>query len=143
MHLMNKRIKWAELQAGDIVEFRYEGTRGTGMATRIVLILAPHVRKNNLVHGLEILRDRKIVLDDGDLIRYLPTIGGSPELIREGEIDGEPYYRANIAQGAERGVYRSLKDSLRENCFRAYKITELKKTQMMRVTAKSESGLLP
>ena len=140
---MDNRIKWAELQAGDIVEFKYEGTRGTGMATRIVLILAPHVRKNNLVHGLELMRNRKIVLDDGDLMRYLPIIGGSPPLVREGEVDGEPYYRANIDQGAERGLYRSLKGSLKEDCFRAFKITELKKAQMVRVTTKSDSGLLP
>jgi hypothetical protein len=140
---MDKRIKWAELQPGDIVEFRYEGTRGTGMATRTVLILAPHVRKNNLVHGLELMRNRKIVLDDGDLMRYLPVIGGSPSLVREGEIEDEPYYRVNIDQGAERGLYRSLKGALKEDCFRAFKITELKKAQMKRVTTKSESGLLP
>ena len=140
---MDRRIRWAELQPGDIVEFRYEGTRGTGMATRTVLVLAPHVRKNNLVHGLEIMRNRKIQMDDGEMMRYLPLIGGSPSLVREGEVDDEPYYRANIDQGAERGIYRSLKGSLKEDVFRAYKITELKRAQMKRVTSKSESGILP
>lgn len=140
---MDRRIRWAELQPGDIVEFRYEGTEGTGMATRTVLVLAPHVRKNNLVHGLELLRDRKIHLDDGDLMKYLPIIGGSPTLVREGEIDNDPYYRVNIQPGAERGIYRALKGSLRDDVFRAYKITELKSAQMKRVTTKSESGILP
>ena len=140
---MDRRIKWAELQPGDIIEFRYEGTRGTGMATRTVLVLAPHVRKHNLVHGLEIMRNRKIQMDDGELMRYLPLIGGSPPLIREGEVDDDPYYRANIDQGAERGIYRSLKGTLKEDVFRVYKITELKRAQMKRVTTKSESGLLP
>ena len=140
---MDRRIRWAELQPGDIVEFRYEGTRGTGMATRTVLVLAPHVRKNNLVHGLEIMRNRKIQMDDGEMMRYLPLIGGSPALVREGEVDDDPYYRVNIDQGAERGIYRSLKGSLKEDVFRAYKITELKRAQMKRVTTKSESGLLP
>jgi hypothetical protein len=113
------------------------------MATRTVLVLAPHVRKHNLVHGLEIMRNRKIQMDDGELMRYLPLIGGSPALVREGEVDDDPYYRVNINQGAERGIYRSLKGSLKEDVFRAYKITELKKAQMKRVTTKSESGLLP
>ena len=140
---MNRRIRWAELQPGDIIEFRYEGTAGEGMATRTVLVLAPHVRKHNLVHGLEIMRNRKIQMDDGELLRYLPLIGGSPALVREGEVDDDPYYRVNIDQGAERGIYRSLKGSLKEDVFRAYKITELKKAQMKRVTTKSESGLLP
>jgi len=140
---MDKRIKWAELQPGDIVEFKYEGNAGEGMAHRVVLILAPHVRNHNLVHGLEMMRDRKIQIDDGDLMRYLPIIGGSPPLIREGEVDGIPYYRVNIAQGAERGVYRSLKGSLKEDVFRSYKISELKSAQMKRVTTKSESGILP
>ena len=140
---MNRRIRWAELQPGDIIEFRYEGTAGEGMATRTVLVLAPHVRKHNLVHGLELIRNRKIQMDDGELMRYLPLIGGSPALVREGEVDDDPYYRVNIDQGAERGIYRSLKGSLKEDVFRAYKITELKKAQMKRVTTKSESGLLP
>ena len=140
---MDRRISWAELQPGDIIEFRYEGTAGEGMATRTVLVLAPHVRKHNLVHGLELIRNRKIQMDDGELMRYLPLIGGSPPLIREGEVDDDPYYRVNINQGAERGIYRSLKGSLKEDVFRAYKITELKKAQMKRVTTKSESGLLP
>lgn len=140
---MDKKISWAELQPGDIIEFRYEGTAGEGMATRTVLVLAPHVRKHNLVHGLELIRNRKIQMDDGELMRYLPLIGGSPPLIREGEVDDDPYYRVNINQGAERGIYRSLKGSLKEDVFRAYKITELKKAQMKRVTTKSESGLLP
>jgi hypothetical protein len=140
---MDKRIKWAELQPGDIVEFRYEGKAGEGMATRTVLVLAPHVRKHNLMHGLEMIRDRKIAMDDGDLMKYLPIMGGSPSLIREGEVDKEPYYRVNIPQGAERGIYRALKGSLKEDVFRAYKITELKSAQMKRVTTKSESGLLP
>ena len=113
------------------------------MATRTVLVLAPHVRKHNLVHGLELIRNRKIQMDDGELMRYLPLIGGSPALVREGEVDDDPYYRVNIDQGAERGIYRSLKGSLKEDVFRAYKITELKKAQMKRVTTKSESGLLP
>ena len=140
---MNRRIRWAELQPGDIIEFRYEGTAGEGMATRTVLVLAPHVRKHNLVHGLELIRNRKVQMDDGELMRYLPLIGGSPALVREGEVDDDPYYRVNIDQGAERGIYRSLKGSLKEDVFRAYKITELKKAQMKRVTTKSESGLLP
>ena len=140
---MDKKISWAELQPGDIIEFRYEGTAGEGMATRTVLVLAPHVRKHNLVHGLELIRNRKIQMDDGELMRYLPLIGGSPALVREGEVDDDPYYRVNINQGAERGIYRSLKGSLKEDVFRAYKITELKKAQMKRVTTKSESGLLP
>ena len=140
---MNRRIRWAELQPGDIIEFRYEGTAGEGMATRTVLVLAPHVRKHNLVHGLELIRNRKIQMDDGELMRYLPLIGGSPALVREGEVDDDPYYRVNIDQGAERGIYRSLKGSLKEDVFRAYKITELKRAQMKRVTTKSESGLLP
>ena len=140
---MDRRISWAELQPGDIIEFRYEGTAGEGMATRTVLVLAPHVRKHNLVHGLELIRNRKIQMDDGELMRYLPLIGGSPALVREGEVDDDPYYRVNINQGAERGIYRSLKGSLKEDVFRAYKITELKKAQMKRVTTKSESGLLP
>ena len=140
---MDRRISWAELQPGDIIEFRYEGTAGEGMATRTVLVLAPHVRKHNLVHGLELIRNRKVQMDDGELMRYLPLIGGSPALVREGEVDDDPYYRVNIDQGAERGIYRSLKGSLKEDVFRAYKITELKKAQMKRVTTKSESGLLP
>ena len=140
---MNRRIRWAELQPGDIIEFRYEGTAGEGMATRTVLVLAPHVRKHNLVHGLELIRNRKVQMDDGELMRYLPLIGGSPALVREGEVDDDPYYRVNIDQGAERGIYRSLKGSLKEDVFRAYKITELKRAQMKRVTTKSESGLLP
>ena len=140
---MNRRISWAELQPGDIIEFRYEGTAGEGVAARTVLVLAPHVRKHNLVHGLELIRNRKIQMDDGELMRYLPLIGGSPALVREGEVDDDPYYRVNIDQGAERGIYRSLKGSLKEDVFRAYKITELKKAQMKRVTTKSESGLLP
>ena len=113
------------------------------MASRTVLVLAPHVRKHNLVHGLELIRNKKIQMDDGELMRYLPLIGGSPALVREGEVDDDPYYRVNIDQGAERGIYRSLKGSLKEDVFRAYKITELKKAQMKRVTTKSESGLLP
>ena len=140
---MDRRISWAELQPGDIIEFRYEGTAGEGMATRTVLVLAPHVRKHNLVHGLELIRNKKIQMDDGELMRYLPLIGGSPALVREGEVDDDPYYRVNIDQGAERGIYRSLKGSLKEDVFRAYKITELKRAQMKRVTTKSESGLLP
>ena len=140
---MDRRISWAELQPGDIIEFRYEGTAGEGMATRTVLVLAPHVRKHNLVHGLELIRNRKVQMDDGELMRYLPLIGGSPALVREGEVDDDPYYRVNIDQGAERGIYRSLKGSLKEDVFRAYKITELKRAQMKRVTTKSESGLLP
>ena len=140
---MDRRIRWAELQPGDIIEFRYEGIAGEGMATRTVLVLAPHVRKHNLVHGLEIMRNRKIQMDDGELMRYLPLIGGSPALVREGEVDDDPYYRVNIDQGAERGIYRSLKGSLKEDVFRAYKITELKRAQMKRVTTKSERGLLP
>ena len=140
---MDRRIKWADLQPGDIVEFKYEGDAGEGMAIRTVLVLAPHVRKHNLVHGLEIMRNRKIQMDDGELMRYLPLIGGSPSLVREGEVDNDPYYRANIAQGAERGIYRTLKGSLKEDVFRAYKISELKRAQMKRVTTKSESGLLP
>lgn len=140
---MDRRIRWAELQPGDIVEFKYEGDAGEGMAHRVVLILAPHVRKHNLVHGLEIMRNRKIQMDDGELSRYLPLIGGSPPLVREGEVDNDPYYRANIDQGAERGIYRTLKGSLKEDVFRAYKISELKRAQMKRVTTKSESGLLP
>ena len=140
---MDRRISWAELQPGDIIEFRYEGTTGEGMASRTVLVLAPHVRKHNLVHGLELIRNRKVQMDDGELMRYLPLIGGSPALVREGEVDDDPYYRVNIDQGAERGIYRSLKGSLKEDVFRAYKITELKRAQMKRVTTKSESGLLP
>jgi hypothetical protein len=140
---MDRRIKWAELQPGDIVEFRYEGAEGTGVATRTVLILAPFVRKHSLVHGLEIMRNRNILLDDGDLQRYLPLIGGQPPLIREGEIDGDPYYRVNISQGAERGIYRALKGSLKEDVFRSYKISELKRAQMNRVSTKSDTGLLP
>ena len=50
---MDRRIKWADLQPGDIVEFRYEGKAGEGMATRTVLVLAPHVRKNNLVQKVQ------------------------------------------------------------------------------------------
>ena len=140
---MDRRIRWAELQPGDIIEFRYEGKRGTGMAIRTVLVLAPHVRKGNLVHGLEIMKNRKIQMDDGELMRYLPLIGGHPTLVREGEVDDDPYYRVNINQGAERGIYRSLKGTLKEDVFRVYKITELKRAQMKRVTTKSESGLLP
>jgi hypothetical protein len=140
---MDRRIKWAELKPGDIVEFRYEGAAGTGVATRTVLILAPFVRKHNLAHGLEIIRNRNILLDDGDLLRYLPVIGGHPALIREGEIDGDPYYRVNINEGAERGIYRALKGQLKEDVFRSYKISELKRAIMNRVTTKSEYGLLP
>ncbi len=140
---MDKRIRWADLQPGDIVEFRYEGTEGTGMAHRVVLILAPHVRKHNLVHGLEIMRNRKIKLDDGEMMRYLPLIGGTPVLVREGDVEGDSYYRCNLKKGNERGIYRTLKGSLKEDVFRAYKISELKRAQMKRVTTKSESGLLP
>ena len=140
---MDRRIKWSELQPGDIVEFKYEGKAGEGMAHRVVLILAPHVRKHNLVHGLEMLRDRKIQMDDGELMRYLPLIGGTPVLVREGEVDGDPYYRCNLKSGNERAIYRVLKGTLREDVFRAYKIEELKRAQMKRVTTKSASGLLP
>ena len=140
---MDKRIRWAELQPGDIVEFRYEGTEGTGMAHRVVLILAPHVRKHNLVHGLEITRNKKIQMDDGEMMRYLPLIGGTPVLVREGDVEGDPYYRCNLKSGNERATYRVLKGALREDVFRAYKIEELKRAQMVRVTTKSDSGLLP
>jgi len=140
---MDKRIRWAELQPGDIVEFRYEGTEGTGMAHRVVLILAPHVRKHNLVHGLEITRNKKIQMDDGEMMRYLPLIGGTPVLVREGEVDGAPYYRCNLKRGNERATYRVLQGKLQDNLFKAYKIDELKRAQMLRVTTKSDSGLLP
>ncbi len=140
---MDKRIRWAELQPGDIVEFRYEGVEGSGMAHRVVLILAPHVRKHNLVHGLEIMRNKKIQMDDGEMLRYLPLIGGTPPLVREGEVDGDPYYRCNLKQGNERATYRVLQGKLQDDLFKAYKIEELKRAQMLRVTTKSDSGLLP
>lgn len=128
------RVRYNDLKSGDIVKFKYEGEYGSGFFEREVIIFARYVAANRLVHGLEITKNNRIVLDDGELTRYIPAMANQPYLIRDGEVNGKPYYRINIPEGGERAVYSKFKTFLKEDAFRSYKIKELKAANIQKIT---------
>lgn len=128
------RVRYNDLKSGDIVKFKYEGEYGSGFFEREVIIFARYVAAGRLVHGLEITKNNKIILDDGELTRYIPAMANQPYLIRDGEVNGKPYYRVNIPEGGERAVYSKFKTFLKEDAFRSYKIKELKAANIQKIT---------
>ena len=82
------RVRYNDLKSGDIVKFKYEGEYGSGFFEREVIIFAKYVAAGRLVHGLEITKNKRIILDDGELTRYIPAMANQPYLIRDGEVNG-------------------------------------------------------
>jgi|21_taG_2_1085346.scaffolds.fasta_scaffold00077_11 hypothetical protein len=136
------RVRYNDLKSGDIVKFKYEGEYGSGFFEREVIIFAKYVAAGRLVHGLEITKNKRIILDDGELTRYIPAMANQPYLIRDGEVNGKPYYRINIPEGGERAVYSKFKTFLKEDAFRSYKIKELKAANIEKITPTLPPGFV-
>jgi len=129
---------WGDVQAGDIISFRYKGKKPTGLLTTILVLNPkfPYTRKDGTktfhLNGLK-LEERgsiPIIRNKQNVGSLLETLGSIEVISQEDEI-----YRVDVPSSGPRGAtlasYRSVLRYVRQyNIYRSYDLIQAKKSQV-------------